>query len=147
MDKNMVKYENYKEQSKRLEKALKYHFYVEALAIEYAIIEDRIESVLKHSGFAILDKKGRPYPIQYNINRLKTGAYFNTEYMRKKIPVDLIDKIETWKNSRNKVIHALMKRTFESGEFERLAMEGNELRKQISSKSLMVKRFNDKCKE
>ena len=47
---NMQKYENYKEQMRRLKKALKEQFYLEAISIEYAIIEDRIESVLRHTG-------------------------------------------------------------------------------------------------
>ena len=146
MEKNQIKYNNYKEQAKRLEKALKYEFYVEALAIEYAMIEDRIQSVLKHSGFAIADKNGKMYSIQHNINRLKSSAYFNTANIRKKVPLDLIAQIEEWKKQRNRVFHALLKAEFKSGDFRLLAIEGNQLRKQISNKSLLIKRFNDKCK-
>ena len=49
MDNNQ-KYNNYREQFKRLDRSLKNEFYLEALFIEYAIIEDRTESVLKHAG-------------------------------------------------------------------------------------------------
>jgi hypothetical protein len=41
---NMQKYENYKEQMNRLKKAMANAFYLEALFIEYAIMEDRTES-------------------------------------------------------------------------------------------------------
>ena len=46
---NMQKYENYKEQFKRLKKALENGFNLEAIFIEYAIMEDRTESVLRHA--------------------------------------------------------------------------------------------------
>ena len=38
---NQQKYENYKEQAIRLKKAINAKFYLEAVFIEYAIIEDR----------------------------------------------------------------------------------------------------------
>ena len=47
---NYQKYTNYRLQMGRLKKALTNQFYLEAIFIEYAIIEDRMESVLRHSG-------------------------------------------------------------------------------------------------
>lgn len=47
---NMQKYANYKEQMGRLSKALTQGFFLEAIFIEYAILEDRLESILRHSG-------------------------------------------------------------------------------------------------
>ena len=47
---NMQKYENYREQFKRLDKALKYQFYLEAVFIAYAILEDRTKSILCYAG-------------------------------------------------------------------------------------------------
>ena len=43
------KYNNYKEQFKRLNRALSNGFNLEAMFIEYAIIEDRTESILHHA--------------------------------------------------------------------------------------------------
>ena len=45
---NMQKYENYKEQFKRLNRALASGFSLEAIFISYAILEDRTESILRH---------------------------------------------------------------------------------------------------
>ena len=58
---NMQKYENYKEQFKRLNRALANGFNLEAVFIEYAIMEDRTESILRHAGKyeAYLKKRGR----------------------------------------------------------------------------------------
>lgn len=47
---NQQKYENYRVQSRRLVSALRSGFYLEAVFIEYAIIEDRLESALTHAG-------------------------------------------------------------------------------------------------
>ena len=53
------KYYNYKEQFERLNKALKNEFYLEAIFIEYAILEDRTESVLRHAGLWEAYMKGK----------------------------------------------------------------------------------------
>ena len=47
---NMQKYFNYQEQMVRLKKAMAAQFYLEAIFIEYAVMEDRLASVLIHSG-------------------------------------------------------------------------------------------------
>ena len=51
MDKpeNQLKYENYREQCKRLKSALNSGFNLEAMFIEYAIMEDRTDSILRHA--------------------------------------------------------------------------------------------------
>lgn len=46
---NYLKYENYKEQNERLTRALKNHFYLEAIFIEYSILEYRTEAILRYT--------------------------------------------------------------------------------------------------
>ena len=46
---NMQKYENQKEQFKRLNRAMDQCFYLEAMFIAYAILEDRTESILRNA--------------------------------------------------------------------------------------------------
>ena len=43
---NMEKYANYREQMERLNRAMKERFFLEAMFIEYAVMEDRCESIL-----------------------------------------------------------------------------------------------------
>lgn len=50
---NMQKHFNYKEQFKRLKKAIDNNFYLEAVFIEYAIVEDRAESILLYEDKAL----------------------------------------------------------------------------------------------
>ena len=47
---NIQKYYNYREQMTRLHKSLKQQFYLESIFIEYSIMEDRLESILRHAG-------------------------------------------------------------------------------------------------
>ena len=49
-EKNMEKYEVYKSMNENLSKAMRAGFYYQAIFIEYAIIEDRCSSVLRHAG-------------------------------------------------------------------------------------------------
>ena len=44
-EQNTQKYENYREQFKRLNKAMNSNFNLEAMFISYAIMEDRTESI------------------------------------------------------------------------------------------------------
>ena len=53
---NFQKYENYKAQMGRLNHAIKEHFFLEAMFIEYAIMEDRCESILTHAGVFRADR-------------------------------------------------------------------------------------------
>ena len=46
---NQQKYENYRAQMGRLKSALRGHFYLEAIFIEDAVMEDRLEAILRHA--------------------------------------------------------------------------------------------------
>ena len=53
---NMQKYENYRDMNVRLKRALKGGFYLEAVFIEYGIIEDRLDSVLRYGAIPLTQK-------------------------------------------------------------------------------------------
>ena len=53
------KYFNYKNNFDRLKASLEHQFYLEAIFIEYAILEDRTESVLHHAGLWEAYMKGK----------------------------------------------------------------------------------------
>ena len=64
---NKDKRRTYAKQKARYCSAMKYGFYLEAMMIDYALLEDRLRSVLYHIGFlanrrsTIVWKKARPY--------------------------------------------------------------------------------------
>ena len=69
-----LKYENYREQFKRLNKAIANGFNLEAMFIEYAIMEDRTETVLRHADLwdaYIKSRKGHEANIHSKIRYLK----------------------------------------------------------------------------
>lgn len=134
---NMEKYSNYKEQMGRLKKAMDHHFLLEALFIEYAIMEDRCESLLRHSG---VFNPERHDTINKKLNRIADLARNKKALIRKYISAELIEDIKTWKEERNRLIHALMKQNLTGEELERIGFQGQELVKVLCSKTTSYKR-------
>ena len=135
---NQQKYENYREQFQRLNKALANGFNLEAMFIEYAIMEDRTESLLRHADLweAYLKKRGNRGPtinskISYIQGRVNSGDKLLCKYFSD----DLLDQVLIWKEERNRLIHALLKQQFEHNEITELATRGNDLVKKLRSKS------------
>lgn len=129
---NMQKYANYKEQFGRLNKALHNKFYLEAIFIEYAIIEDRFESILRHSGKFNPDKHNT---INKKLNKIKDMKREKKGLINKYVSEELVEEISAWKEERNRLIHALMKQTLHTEDLEEIALKGQQLAKMISNKT------------
>ena len=133
---NKQKYYNYKEQMGRLSKALNACFYIEAIAIEYAIIEDRIESVLRHSGRFNKEKHTnmvKKLKVVSTIQSEKVGGKGKV-LLRKYLSDELIESIYLWKDERNKIIHALLNQNLETESLSELAQQGRDIVKALNSK-------------
>ena len=135
---NMQKYKNYKELHERLKKALKEEFYFEAVFIEYAIMEDRLESVLRYEGNSIHSKNH--VSINRKIDKVKTISREKNGLARKHFTEEFLDSIYAWKEKRNPLIHALMKQSITTEELQQLALEGEVLAKDLSRRSTNYKR-------
>ena len=143
---NMQKYANYKTQMGRLKKALTNQFYLEAIFIEYAIMEDRLESVLRHSGN--WNPKPGTFPsLDFKRKKVAKLAEERKNPIRKYFPIELTDSIEAWKNERNRVIHALMKQSLHTGDLSKIAREGETLTKLICNKSTQYNRALERLAE
>lgn len=139
---NEVKHANYKEQMKRLNLAFKNRFLLEAILIEYGMLEDRTEAFIRYSlGENKLDKY---QTINRKINKLK--ALFGDKYqnINRYLSLELLDDLHNWKEKRNSIIHGLMKRNNSTFELEALALEGLNLVKILNSKSISFKRKLEK---
>lgn len=134
---NMEKYGNYKEQMGRLKRAMDNHFLLEALFIEYAIMEDRCESILRHRGVFNPEKHDT---INKKLNRIAELVRNKKSLIRKYISDELIEEIKGWKEERNRLIHALMKQSLTSEELEQLATQGQQIVKTLCSKTTSYKR-------
>lgn len=141
------KYNNYHEQFKRLNKALANGFNLEAMFIEYAIMEDRTESVLRHAELwdaYIKSRKGRDPNIDSKVRYIRKRAENIKDLLHKYFSDDLLDRILEWKDDRNRLIHALLKQELEHNEVSRLAEQGNELVKLLRNRSRSYNRAVDK---
>ena len=146
---NRLKHENYKEQFKRLNKALANGFNLEAMFIEYAILEDRTESILKHGGLwdAYLKKqKGRGPTINSKITYIRKRIESGDKILKKYFSDDLLEQVLGWKDERNRLIHALLKQQLAHNEVSELAAQGNELVKTLRSRSSNYNRAVEKAK-
>ena len=143
---NMQKYLNYKEQMGRLKKAIANSFYLEAIFIEYAIIEDRLESILRHSG------KWNPKPDQHvsiekKIRMVEKLAEEKKGLARKYFDDQLFVDLKEWKDERNRLIHALMKQSLHTEDLIVVVERGQALVKHLNNKSSLYNRSIEKKQE
>ncbi len=143
MEKNIEKYEAYKAMKINLSKAMKACFYYQAIFIEYAIIEDRTMSVLKHAGVKYLDGKGYEIKLADKLRKLKSNPAFTNAFVRKRITLELIDEIDTWKTDRNQLVHALAKIPYDHESIKEIAERGLKLVNMLDNKVKSVNRFFD----
>ena len=138
---NMQKYENYRIQMGRLSRAIKAEFYLEAIFIEYAVMEDRLESILVHAGkfnpekHNTMDKKLRKVEEISREKKALPHKYFSAE---------LIQSIYSWKNRRNDLIHALMKQNLVTDELKEVALSGRDIVKTLNTKSTAFRKANER---
>ncbi len=147
---NQLKYENYREQFKRLNSALHNGFNLEAMFIEYAIMEDRTESILRHAGKweTYLKKRGRYEPtlnskIEYIQRQMESNR---KDSLNKYFSDTLLNDILQWKEDRNRLIHALLKQQLEHGEVGELAAKGKQLADALRTRAGSYNRSADRQK-
>ena len=135
---NMQKHENYREQFVRLKRALASEFYLEAIFIEYTIIEDRTESILRHAGKweAYLKKRGRyQATLDSKIAYIQDFVREKKAFAHRYFSDSLLEEILVWKEDRNRLIHALLKQTLTTEEISAIAHTGERLTKEIRTRA------------
>ena len=135
---NAQKHENYREQFNRLKRALASKFYLEAIFIEYTIIEDRTESILRHAGKweAYLKKRGRyQVTLDSKIAYIQDFAREKKSIAHKYFSDTLMDEILEWKEDRNRLIHALLKQSLTAEDVSKIARTGERLTKEIRTRA------------
>ena len=147
---NRLKYENYKEQFRRLNKALVNGFNLEAMFIEYAIMEDRTESILRHGGYwdSYLKRRGngRCATLNSKMSYIQSKIESGDKLLAKYFPDNLLNGILIWKEERNRLIHALLMQQLAHNEVTGIAEQGNELVKILRSRSASYNRAVEKTK-
>ena len=140
-EKNMEKYEIYKQLSSDLTKAMKQGFYYEAIFIEYTILEDRLASVLKYARVLTMEKAGNQN-IAKKINDIRKSKEFSSKFVRERLSFELLDSITAWKDKRNRLIHNLANIPYDAAAVREVAEEGYEIVKVVKNKSdSVINRF------
>ena len=137
---NILKYENYKEQFIRLDKALRAGFNLEAIFIEYAILEDRTSSILRYENNSVKPRGNRPPSLDAKLRKIKTIAREKKSLPNRYFSDEFIDQIAAWKEERNRMIHALLGQMLTTEELVALAEEGKKLARELSNKAGNYKR-------
>lgn len=140
-EKNMEKYEIYKQLSSDLTKAMKQGFYYEAIFIKYAILEDRLASVLKYAGVPTT-KNGQNKSIAKKIDDIRSEKEFASKFVRERLSLELLDSVKAWTEKRNSLIHDLANIPYDAEAVREVAEEGYEIVKVVKNKSdSVINRF------
>ena len=119
---NYQKRDQYAILMSKLKKATYNEFYYEAIFIEYAIIEDRTDSLLRHANIANVTNKGYSLKLNEKLNKIKSRKEFEDKYIRKHISKEFIEDINSWKSERDKLIHALVKNEYDYDALKTIAI-------------------------
>ncbi len=139
-----IKYSNLME---KLKNAIENEYYYEAIFLEYAIIEDRTRSLLKHADITLNDENNREKTLNKKLYDITHNVIFKDEYIKKHLTKDLIDSCYKWKDNRNELIHDLIYAKYEDEEIKKIALDGYDLVKTLNNKSTLVTKYLDANKQ
>ena len=128
----------------RLDSALKSKFFLEACWIEYAICEDRCDSLLNKSGGPIPCNPGQFVSINRKIIELKL-RWKNDPYLStvQELP-SILEEVRKWKNRRNPLMHQLVKMARDwpsiNNDASILAADGRDIVGRFASAAMKVRR-------
>lgn len=136
MTKNELKYSNYNEQFKRLNRAISNGYNLEAIFITYSIIEDRTKAILIHvEKYESYLKKYKNKPSLYTKITYIKKLTETDELLNKYFSDELFNEILKWKNLRNDMVHDLLNQKTTSMDLVDLACAGRDLAKQLRNKT------------
>lgn len=109
--------------------ALENEFYLEAISICYAIIEERLRSVLMKTHFPTLGNKHKVDSCLKKIKIVKKKDSLLAKYFTS----ELIKKIDDWKEDRNNVMHELAEEGIDFPKIITCATEGREVLSELAA--------------
>ena len=140
---NQEAFETYKTLFGSLNRAMNAQFYLEAVFIEYAILEDRTAALLRHIGHPVKNKTS----LARKINKLANLCTDNkNQYLGRYFIPDFFAQIREWNNSRNQLVHALAKKTPDRETWQKVAIDGRKMARELSSKTKLCKKAVDRAK-
>lgn len=141
---NSKKKEKYAILMSKLKKATDNEYYYEAIFLEYAILEDRTESLLKHANIKYKENDEKSFKLMKKINKIRSNKEFQNEYIKKHISNELLDNIIEWKRNRDKLMHNSIALEYENNQIKDIALLGECLIKRLNNKTKLVNNYLDK---
>lgn len=114
---------------KRTDLAITEEFYLEASWICYAIIEDRMRSIIVKLNGSVKNR-WKIYDCTTEIYKLKESD----ETIKKYFSDELLFKINDWREKRNNLMHELVEGTSQDIEFKDIAVEGRNILRELKDK-------------
>lgn len=139
----MEKRNKYSNLMLKLKKATNNEYYYEAIFLEYAILEDRTESLLKHAKIKYRKENEQSFKLIEKLRKIRERLEFQNKYIKKHLPNELIDKIIIWKRQRDTLMHDIVNMTYENKEIKDIALEGECLVKRLNNKTKLVNNYLD----
>ncbi len=144
----MDKTQLYKDLYSRMELSLEKQFYMEACWIQYAIIEDRFNSVIRHAypekGQQLLQSlRGLDKKLELIIRKIHP----NDHDCLKTVHKSLLEKIKKWKDKRNTLMHEITESADIASvqkKLEKLAPEGKKLTSDLTNR---VRKYKESVKK
>jgi hypothetical protein len=135
----------YKQTIARLDEALGKQFFLEASWIEYAIFEDRCNSLLEKTGGLIPpSRNGIPPSINKKLTVLKERTSGDPFLSSTSEFPDILRDVRNWKNRRNTIMHSLVDvaRSWNNinQDAKQLAIDGRALLGRFSSATMKVRK-------
>ena len=144
---NSEKQQNYKTQFQRLKKAMDNAFYLEAVFIEYAIMEDRAESILAYGGYKVKTRNSNGIAtFGEKKKKIADVSREKKSLMHRYFSDDLMERTMEWVNERNAVIHALLKKNTTTDGLRDFAERGESLCKELRNRANNYKRMVERRK-
>ena len=137
-EKNMLKYETYRAMHMNLSKAMKNGFYYEAVFIEYAILEDRLASILKYARIPYVNSKGREINITDKLKKIENRPELSDRFYRERLSEPFLQRIREWLTRRNDLIHHLANIPYDHESVRQTAEQGLELVRDVQNVSRSV---------
>jgi hypothetical protein len=125
------KLERYQFIIKRLNEAIKQGFDIQAIAYEYALIEDRFNSFLIYFNITLKTNK-----VKDKIKAIRNLQHINLTTV---LPSTLFDELFTWIDHRNKIMHGMAMMTLEPSYITSIAKQGLKIVKLLNKITYKMK--------
>ena len=141
---NIEKKNKYVNLMSKLTRATNNEYYYEAIFIEYSIIEDRTESILRHANIKYQENNGQNFKLTKKLNIIKSRKEFHSNYIKKHITDELLENIYEWKKQRDKIMHDIIRIEYGNEDIKNIALNGECLVKRLNNKTKLINSYLDK---